>query len=93
MIDGIERELDTIKRSIRETERLATVATNIKEKLELEQRAEELRRQKRRKRNELEDREDEVAVRRKAMIKDLENKMIQTTTTDNIFYIRWQINY
>jgi hypothetical protein len=30
MIDGIERELDTIKRSIRETERRATVATNIK---------------------------------------------------------------
>ena len=26
------------------------------------------------------------------MIKDLENKMIQTTTTNNIFYIRWQIN-
>lgn len=54
--------------------------------------AEDLRRQKRRKRNELEDREDEVAARRKALIKDLENKMIQTTSIDNIFYIRWQIN-
>jgi hypothetical protein len=60
--------------------------------LELAQRAEELRRQKRRKRNELEDREDEIAARRKALIKELENKMIQTTTTNNIFYIRWQIN-
>jgi hypothetical protein len=58
----------------------------------LQQRAEDLRRQKRRKRNELEDREDEIAARRKALIKELENKMIQTTTTNNIFYIRWQIN-
>jgi ATP-dependent Lon protease len=92
VIDGLENEIDTIKRTIRETERLARLATNVKEQIELQQRADDLRRQKRRKRNELEDREDEVAARRKALIKELENKMIQTTTTNNIFYIRWQIN-
>lgn len=92
VIDGLENEIDTIKRTIRETERLARLATNVKEQIELQQRAEDLRRQKRRKRNELEDREDEIAARRKALIKELENKMIQTTTTNNIFYIRWQIN-
>ena len=92
VIDGLESEIDTIKRTIRETERLARLAANVKEQIELQQRAEDLRRQKRRKRNELEDREDEVAARRKALIKELENKMIQTTTTNNIFYIRWQIN-
>lgn len=92
VIDGLENEIETIKRTIRETERLARQATNVKEQIELQQKAEDLRRQKRRKRNELEDREDEVAARRRALIKDLENKMIQTTTIDNVFYIRWQIN-
>lgn len=29
---------------------------------------------------------------RKALIKELENKMIQTIIIDNVFYIRWQIN-
>lgn len=91
VIDGIENEIDIIKRTIRETERLARQATNIKEQIELQQKAEDLRRQKRRKRNELEDREDEVAARRRALIKELENKMIQTATIDNVFYIRWQI--
>lgn len=91
VIDGIENEIDTIKRNIRETERLARLATNIKEQIELQQKAEDLRRQKRRKRNELEDREDEIATRRKTLIKELENKMIQTTSSNNIFYIHWQI--
>ena len=92
VVDGLERELETISRAIREAERESLKATNIKEQMELQQRAEDLRRQKRRKRNELEDREDEVASRRKRLIGELKNKMIQTTTTDNIFYIRWEIN-
>ena len=92
VVDGLEREIDTIKRAIREAERDALKATNIMEQMELQQKAEDLRRQKRRKRNELEDREDEVASRRKKLIGELKNKMIQTTTTDNIFYIRWEIN-
>ena len=50
----IEQELDIVKRNIRETERLARQAENIEERISLEAKAEDLRRQKRRKRNELE---------------------------------------
>lgn len=89
VIDGIERELDTIKRTIRETERLAQTATNVDEQLALQQKAEELRRQKRRKRNELEDREDEISERRRELIKQLENKLIKSSTTDKIFIVGW----
>lgn len=89
VIDGIERELDTIKRTIRETERLARNATNVQERLELENRAEELRRKKRRMRNELEDREDEVSAKRRTLLANLEQKMIQSTITDDIFIISW----
>ena len=89
VIDGIEAELDTIKRSIRETERLAQTATNIDEQLSLQQKAEDLRRLKRRKRNELEDREDEISERRRDLIKQLENKLIKSSSTDNIFIVGW----
>lgn len=89
VIDGIERELDSIKRSIRETERLAQSATNVDEQLALQQKSEDLRRQKRRKRNELEDREDEISERRRDLIRQLENKMIKSSTTDNVFIVGW----
>lgn len=89
VIDGIERELDTIKRTIRETERLAQSASNVEEQLRLQQKAEDMRRQKRRKRNELEDREDEIGERRRELIKQLENKMIKNSTTDNVFIVGW----
>lgn len=92
VIDGIEQELDSIKHNIRETERLARLAENIEERIGLEAKAEDLRRQKRRKRNELEDREDEISVRRKELVADLEKKMIQTTTSDNLFVVRWSTN-
>ena len=89
VIDGIERELDVVKRNIRDTERLARQAENIEERLQLEQKAEELRRQKRRKRNELEDREDEISAQRKQLLAELEKRMIQTTSIDDIFFIAW----
>ena len=92
VIDGIEQELDMVKRNIRETERLARQAENIEERISFEAKAEDLRRQKRRKRNELENREDEISVRRKELVAELERKMIQTTSSDNLFIVRWSTN-
>jgi ATP-dependent Lon protease len=89
VVDGIERELDTLKRSIREVERQAQSATNVDEQLLLQRKAEDLRSQKRRKRNELEDREDEVSEHRRQLIQQLENKMIQSSSTDNVFIVGW----
>ena len=92
VIDGIEQELDMVKRNIRETERLARQAENIEERISFEAKAEDLRRQKRRKRNELENREDEISVRRKELVAELERKMIHTTSSDNLFIVRWSTN-
>ena len=89
VIIGIEQELDVVKRNIREAERLARQAETIEQRLQLEQKSEELRRQKRRKRNELEDREDEISARRKSLLAELEKRMIQTTSIDDIFFIAW----
>ena len=81
-----------VKRNIRQTERLARQAENIEERISFEAKAEDLRRQKRRKRNELENREDEISVRRKELVAELERKMIQTTSSDNLFIVRWSTN-
>ena len=67
-------------------------AENIEERISFEAKAEDLRRQKRRKRNELENREDEISVRRKELVAELERKMIQTTSSDNLFIVRWSTN-
>ena len=89
LIGSIEKELDDVKRSIREQERLSRNATNMADKLAITRKIEELERQKRRKRNELADREDDVSEKRRNMIAELDRRMIQKTNSDSIFAIRW----
>lgn len=90
-LDNIEAELTTIKRNIRQIERDARSATSVQEKLDCERKISELNRKKRRLRNDLEDKEDEISEQRNHMIAELEKKMIQSTETDNIFLIRWNV--
>ena len=90
LIESIEKELDVIKRSIREQERLSRSAANMEEKLAITKKIEELERQKRKKRNELADREDEVSAQRRRMIDELDRRMVRTTNTDDIFIVSWQ---
>ena len=89
-IAEIEKELDVVKRSIREQERLSRSAANMEEKLAVTRKIEELERQKRKKRNELADREDEVSAQRRRMIEELDRRMVKTTNSDDIFVISWQ---
>ena len=91
VIDGIEAELTTIKKQILQTERDARNAQSVAEKLTFEKKVDELKRKKRRLRNDLEDREEEVSQKRKAMIAELEQRMIKQTEQQNIFVIRWRI--
>lgn len=90
LIESIERELDVVKRAIREQERLSRNAANMEEKLAITRKIEELERQKRKKRNELADREDEVSSQRRRMIEELDRRMVRTTATDDIFVVGWQ---
>ena len=90
LIESIERELDIVKRSIREQERLSRSAANMEEKLAITRKIEELERKKRKKRNELADREDEVSTQRRRMIEELDKRMIRTSDTADIFVVSWQ---
>ena len=92
MVDSLEVEIKTIKNDILRTEREARNAQTVAEKLTLEKKAEELKRKRRRLRNELEEREDEVSEQRKTMIRDLEKRMIQSTDSQDLFTIRFTID-
>ena len=80
-----------MKRAIREQERLSRSAANMEEKLAITKKIDELERQKRKKRNELADREDEVSAQRRRMIEELDRRKVQKTATDDIFVIAWNV--
>lgn len=91
VIDGIEAELSAIKKQILQTEREARYAESVAEKLMLEKKVEDLKRKKRRLRNELDDREEEVSKQRRSMIAELEQRMIKQTEQQHLFVIRWKV--
>ena len=91
VIDGIEDEISTIKRNILMAERDSRSAETVAEKLELEKKVEEMKRKRRRLRNELEEREEEVSKQRKKMITELEQRMVKSTKTNDLFIVRWQV--
>jgi ERCC4-related helicase len=91
MINSLEKELDTIKRQIREQERLIRNAVTIEEKIAATKKLEQLESFKRRKRNELADREDEIANKRRKLLAELESRMIRQTHHEDLFAIEWQI--
>lgn len=91
VVEALERELDTVKRQIRETERAVRQAATLDEKLEATKKLEALEKQKRRKRNELADREDQAADRRREMIEELDKRKIRQVKHEPIFTIHWEI--
>lgn len=91
VIDGIEDEISTLKKNILVAERDARNAQSVAEKLNLEKKVEEMKRKRRRLRNDLEDREEEVSLQRKRMITELEQRMVKATESQNLFVIKFKV--
>jgi|GEM_PF-3035456 len=91
LITSLENELDTVKRQIREQERLVRNAMTVEEKIAAAKKLDELERSKRRKRNELADREDDITNKRRQLIADLDARLIKQTDHTGIFIVEWQI--
>lgn len=87
---AIENELDTVKNSIREQQRQSRLATNLDEKRDITKKIQELEALKRKKRHELENREDEIEEKRNRMIDELDAKRNKNVTSKEIFAIAWQ---
>lgn len=90
MLDDMENQIHILRKTIQQAERDARNAPNVEEKLKAERKVDELKRKRRRLRNELDDREDEIGEKRKAMINDIEKKLIQSITDETVFMVRWQ---
>lgn len=90
MIDELEEQIRVLRKTIQQSERDARNATNVEEKLKAERKVDELKRKRRRLRNELDDREDEIGDKRKQMITEIEKKLIQSIKDEKVFIIRWQ---
>ena len=91
MIDALERELDQIKRQIREAEREVRNSSNLQEKLDATKKLDALEKAKRRMRNELADREDEAADHRREMIEELDKRRIRETNCMPVFTVEWKV--
>ena len=89
MLNGLEQELSTIKKAILQAERDAMHAESVQEKLEAQRHVEELNRKKRRLRNELDDKEDEVSQMRRTMIEELQRRIISQADSAKVFVIRF----
>lgn len=92
MLNGLEQELTTIKKAIQQAERDAMHADSVQAKLEAQQHVEELNRKKRRLRNDLDDKEDEVSQMRRSMIEELQKRIISQADSIKVFAIRFTIN-
>ena len=89
MLNGLEEELSTVKKAILQAERDALRADSIQAKLEAQQHVDELNRKKRRLRNELDDKEDDVSIMRRNMIAELQKRIISQADSAKVFIIHF----
>jgi hypothetical protein len=91
LINSLENEIDTVKRNIREQERAVRNATTIEDKIAATQKLDDLERNKRKKRNDLVVKEDEITDKRRKYLSDLDSRKIKQTKHTDIFFIKWEI--
>ncbi len=91
MVLSAEKELDDLKRQIRENQRQCRRAPTLQEQHELQEVIGKLEKKKRNLRKKIFDVEDEIYEKRDRLIKALEKRLTQKTTINDLFTIRWNI--
>lgn len=86
-----QKELDDIKRQIRDLQRRSRQAPTIAEQHNLQKEITKLERKKRSLREQLFDLEDEIAAKRERLVESLEKRLHQKTTVTAVFTIRWSV--
>jgi Helicase conserved C-terminal domain len=88
---GLEREIKELDRQIREARRAATAAPTLQEKLEAQKYVKSLEAHRNTRRRALFDAQDEIDNHREQLIAEIEGKLGQKTTLQELFSIRWKI--
>ncbi|MFJ3357646.1 SNF2-related protein [Serratia liquefaciens] len=86
-----EEALKDTKAKIAQVKRDACKAPILEEQSELQNQLRDLERQQRRQRQQIFDVEDEIMAKRDELIEALQERLTQTTTTEHLFTIRWQV--
>ena len=88
---GLEREIKELDRQIKEARRAATTALTLEEKLAGQKNIKAVEAQRNQKRKSLFDAQDQVDKQREELIAQIEGKLQQATTVQNLFAIRWKL--
>jgi len=88
---GAQKALDDVKAQIRAVTRQARLATTVEEELALQRKRRDLEAQQRRQRQRIFDVEDEIRERRDGLIAQLEERMRQRSSVDELFTLRWRV--
>jgi hypothetical protein len=91
MVLSAEKALADTKEQIKALRRQARQATTLEEQHDIQEKLQKLERQQRRQRQEIFTAEDEIMVKRDALIDQLERRLAQRTETDTLFTIRWRV--
>ena len=90
-MQAAEQELQDTKNRIKLLTRQSRQATTTDEMHRLESEIADLEKAKRRQRQQIFDREDEITGRRDTLIGNLEKRLSQTTKSETLFAIRWEV--
>ncbi|WP_047154563.1 SNF2-related protein [Aneurinibacillus tyrosinisolvens] len=91
LILASEKELEDVKRQIRDLTRKARLAISTEEQHDIQLKINELEKQKRTMRRKVFEVEDEVIEKRNELIQELESRMHQHTEREDLFIIEWEV--
>lgn len=86
-----QKELDDIKRQLRELRRKSRLSVTVDEQLTVQKDITVLERKKRKLRQSIFDVEDEISRKRDTLVNKLEQQMAQRTSVNDLFTIRWRV--
>ena len=91
MITAIEKELDLVKKQIREAERSLRLATSTQEHLEIQEKLQALNKKKRVMRVKLEENEEEIQAKRDNLINEIKQRAKTNTKLEKLFTVEWEV--
>ena len=86
-----EEALKNTKAQIKQHKRDARKATTLQEQNDIQEKIATLERQQRQQRREVFDVEDEIIDKRDELIDSLQDRLQETTDTETLFTLRWQV--
>jgi hypothetical protein len=91
LVLAAEKALKDTKEQIKIFQRQARLAASLDEQHEIQQKIQKLEKQQRRQRQEIFSVEDEIIIKRDALIDALERRLVQTNNSERLFTIEWEV--